>query len=212
MLRMGLFSNMGDGLIEIPSLLPSILDVFEAFVFGTLTNVEPWYAEDYRRYATTECVERFEAMGEELRKATIAAKELVALASDEEYIGICYYAGGFEGIERHTMKEYAKVNLAPLEMSYILCRQKTHLVKAVIALTAIRDGDPANIPALRKEYLEILEEELALQKEFSAFLGKLAQERPCLALTGMCQSEILHYQKIADNHTREIKKYLSENK
>ncbi|MBQ4320735.1 MAG: hypothetical protein IJC35_00730 [Oscillospiraceae bacterium] len=211
MLRMGLFSNMGDGTIEIPLMLPSVLDVFEDFVFGTLTNVEPWYAEDYRRYATAECVRRFEAMGEALRQAVNAGRELAELASDEEYIGICHYTGGFEGIERHTMQEYAKLNLAPLEMSYLLCRQKTHLVKAVIALTAMRDGEPAEIPALRKAYRAILEEELALMKEFGALLNRLSRQRPCLALTGMCQSEILRYKKIADRRAADTAQYLSEN-
>ena len=210
--RMGLFSNLGDGRTELPLLLPDVLNVYESFVYKTLTNVEPWLAQDYRRYATEEGVRRFEAMSKYLEQATVAARELVELASDEEYIGVCYYEGGFEGIARHTMKEYAKVNLAPLEMSYILCRQKVHLLKAVIALTEMRDGDPTRIPALQKEYRAVLEEELALQKEFSAFLGKLSHERPCLALTGMCQNEILYYQRIADKRASDTERYLAENK
>ncbi|MBE6884618.1 MAG: hypothetical protein E7487_08445 [Ruminococcaceae bacterium] len=211
MLRMGLFS-CNEGSCELPLLLPQVLDLFEEHFFETLTNVEPWLAEDYRRYASKECADRFEAMSAQLAKATAAARELAEMAAEEENIGICYYAGGFEGIERHTMKEYAKVNLVPVEMSYIMCRQKTHLVKAVILLTAMRDGDPADIPALRKEYLAVLEEELALQKEFSAFLGKISRERPCLALTGMCQSEILRYKSVADSRIEDITAYLAENK
>ena len=210
--RMGLFSNLGDGRTGLPLLLPDVLNVYEGFVYKTLTNVEPWLSEDYRRYATEEGVHRFEAMSRHLAQATVAAKELVELASDEEYIGVCYYEGGFEGIARHTMKEYAKVNLVPLEMSYILCRQKVHLLKAVILLTEMRDGDPIRIPVLQKAYLAVLEEELMLQKELSAFLGKISHERPCLALTGMCQNEILHYQRIADKRATDTQRFLDEQK
>jgi len=55
------------------------------------------------------------------------------------------------------------------------------------------------------------EEELALMKEFGALLNRLSRQRPCLALTGMCQSEILRYKKIADRRAADTAQYLSEN-
>jgi len=209
MLRMGLFScNNGDW--ELPLLLPPVLELYEDFFYNTLARVETWLLEDYRRYATEECANAFAAMGGYLAKAVSTAREAVALASEDERIGLCLYPGAFEGIERYTMKEYAKANLVPIEMAHTMCRQKEHLIRAVLLLKAMRDDPAADAALLKSRYLALLRDELTLQKGFSALLKRYSRERPCLALTGMCESEILMYKGFADDRAARIGEYLSK--
>ncbi|MBE6884620.1 MAG: hypothetical protein E7487_08455 [Ruminococcaceae bacterium] len=211
LLRMGLFPTYNAVGWMLPALTPSVLDIYEDFFYNILTNTEPWMFEEYHRYASDDCVARFTAMRDTLKKAVALAEELEALASNEEYVEICYYNGSFEGIERHKRKEYAKVNLVPIKVAHLMCQHKTRLIKVVRLLTEIRDGDPANVPALKKEYIALLKEELATQKALRTLFSELLNERPCLALTGMCECELVRYIDFTEENMEKITAYLAEN-
>lgn len=184
--RMGLLSTT-DGK---PSILPPVLDSYDGD-YTVLTNVEPFRAKAYAQTRSPEFLERFRNMEPHLAKSEQLAKEAIDLAGDDP-IGICYYNGAFEGIARHTQKEYAILNHAPIEMALSLCRQNIDMVYAVQLLRSMRDN-PETKAELLPKYLELLKHDQVVLRDYSEMLERFLKLRPSLALCGMCENEMEKY-------------------
>lgn len=206
MMRMGLFSNVSGA----ECILPGVLDAFDNFYMETLSGVEPFLREAFAKNLTPEFLERFTATEQHLAAAEAAAYRALEAAGDEP-VGICYYEGGFEGIGRHTQKEFARLNLCSIRMTHAMCRQDIHILQAVALLRAMRDT-PAMKAELYPRYLRLLEEDRALLTEYVTMLEEFSTLRPCLPMTGMCENELHIYIDNAEERIGRITAYLAANR
>lgn len=206
MMRMGLFSNVSGA----ECILPGVLDAFDGFYMETLSGVEPFRREAYAKNLTPEFLERFTATEQHLAYAEAVAYRALEAAGNEP-VGICYYEGGFEGIGRHTQKEFARLNLCSIRMTHAMCRQNIDILKAVALLRAMRDT-PAMQAGLYPRYLRLLEEDRALLEEYVAMLEEFSVLRPCLPMTGMCENELRIYIGNAQERIERINTYLAANR
>ena len=190
--------------------VPDVLNDIEAAYLDILPNVEPFRRADFARNLTPEFLERFTATEQHLAAAEAAAYRALEAAGDEP-VGICYYEGGFEGIGRHTQKEFARLNLCSIRMTRAMCRQDIDILKAVALLRAMRDT-PAMKAELYPRYLRLLEEDRALLTEYVTMLEEFAALRPCLPMTGMCENELYMYIDHAQWRMDSIDAYLAENR
>lgn len=206
MIRLGLFSNVSGA----PSILPEILDQFEAFYYETLSNVEPWRRGAYEEILTSEYLERFCEMEAHLAVAEERAQTAAEKAGSDP-VCICYYAGDFEGISRHTQFEYARLNLCSIQMTHSMCRQVIHMLRAVVILRNMRDK-PLCKEELLPEYWQLLYEDRVVLEDYASMLKSFLQMRPCLSMTGMCENEIEIYLEDAKKRIAQIDQYLINQK
>jgi hypothetical protein len=128
------------------AILPDIFNKFNENLEIRI-NVEPWRAPDYRRLQEKAILEKMLEMNRHLGNAAALAKRAVAAASDEQYIGICYY----DGIPRPSCKEYAELNWATIAIADVLCRQRCNILRAYHLVSALERDRAAGNELAAKE-------------------------------------------------------------
>jgi len=191
-------------------LLPGVLERFEEF-FDIVGNVEPWRKEEYKQNETQEFLDRYKKMEEFLGLSLRELEKAYELAPEDEKIGICYYPGTFEGLGRQTMKEYARLNLSSGQQMYMNCKMKVNVIRAINLQRAIRDGNESEKERARIEYRKLVEEDIEVKKEYLELLKNLLKLRPCLTLTGICESELELYKADVERIISEEKEYVYKN-
>lgn len=192
-----------------PAVLPAILGYYDGMV-SILSNVEPWLAEDYRRYQQPGYLEKMTAMCEHLEHAAEHARQAAALASEDEYVGICPYESP---AGRPTCREYAELNQAPVAIAASLCRQRCNIMRACLLLRAMEadraSGNRQAADAAQARYLALVREDIGVQEQFRALLAGLLQRRPCYTRASIAESELNDLIKQVEDKLSKMREYLA---
>jgi len=174
-----------------------------------LTNVEPWRADDYRKFREKSFADRMALMAGHLARAADFAKEAAAEASDTEFIGICHYEDS-SGLP--TRKAYAELNWASIAIAEHVCLQRVNMLRAYHLLSELEtrcadDEDPGERTS-ETRYGDLLRNDVALAERFVVLLTEFSAMRPCLTRTGMTEREIEGHIATMRKKIEQIKDYV----
>lgn len=204
--RLGLYSNI-KGPIPI---LPDLLDRFNFLNIATKPGLKLWDTDQFKDFFTDGYFERFQKTAHYLGQAEEQARKACQLADDEP-VAISYYEGCFEGISRHTHKEYAELNHCSIEMTHSLSVQRVEMLRGIRLL---RDMElyPDRKEELFADFLKLMQENVRTLKKYVAMLDRFTKMRPCLSMTGLCENEIQIYRDDAEERIELSERILAENK
>ena len=194
-----------------PAILPDIVKSYN-YVNEILTNVEPWLASGYQKYKEKLFQDKMNLMNVHLAQAAKYAKNAIALASNKEFIGICYYEGT-NG--RPTCKEYAELNYAPIAIMESLCRQRCDMLSAYHLLTEMENsrvaGDQKSAIVKGKLYHELIREDIGVQERFCELLTGFAKMQPCYTRTSLADKEITDHLSVTRAKIEKLKEFIAMN-
>jgi len=193
-----------------PAIVPAIAEYYDHNV-DTLTLVEPWLAEGYKKQKTTEYLDRMSSMTDHFALAAEHARKAIDAASSEEFIDVSYYesAGG-----RPTRKQYAELNYAPMVFGNALGTQRCNILRAYHLLKAIETARAAgdNEAAREKEqaYHELLREDIKVQEQFCELLTGFSTMQPVLTRTSLPEQEITEFLEFTREKITALNEYLAK--
>ena len=192
-----------------PSILPDIVKYYNSTI-DILANVEPWRSDEFQEHKTQMFLDKMNLMNVHLSHAEKYAKKAIAAASENEFVGICYYEGMGE---RPTCKAYAELNYAPIAIADVLCRQRCDILRAYHLLMGIErsrtTGDKKSAQAKENLYLDLVREDIGVQERFCKLLTRFAEMRPCYTRTSLTDREITDYHSGTRAKIKKLKEFLA---
>lgn len=192
-----------------PPVLPDVVNYYDNLI-QILTNVEPWFADDYQRYKSRAFLDKMERMNAHLLQAEELAKQAVSAASDKEFVDFAYYEGP-DG--RPTRRQYAELNYAPIAIAESHCRQRHDILRAYLLLKqmemARQSGDGVAAKAQKNLYLKLVREDLGVQERFCELLRGFSQLRPCYTRTSLTEQEIADFLSLTEKKIEKLKEHLA---
>jgi len=177
----------------VANVLPETLADYEQFYYNCIGLVEYWRKYQYYENETQGFTDRFANMEHYISLAAEELQKAYELTPADEYIGICYYPGSFEGSGRQTMREYARLNLSAGQQMQMNCRMKLNVIHALHFLRILRDGTEEQKTEANIAYRQLIKEDITLKEQYAELLRQLIELRPCLTLTGICKQELESY-------------------
>jgi hypothetical protein len=193
-------------------ILPDIAEKYNGFI-DILISVEPFKRELLQKFKEPVLLNKMRLMSIHLEQAAAYAKQATAEASDNEFIGLCYY----ERVNgRPTCKEYAELNYSSIAIAAELCQQRCDMLCAVHLLTDLENarttGNEELAGTKQKQYFELIREDISVQERFRDLLVGFAETRPNYKRVNMKDNEISDLLLTTRTKIDILKEYLESGK